>query len=187
LNHWKLTLPAKKQAFAQLRAGDRVLLSGTFITARDEAHQRLYDLALEGKPWPIDVAGELIYYVGPSPGFGAFAVGAAGPTTSSRMDSFTPLMLERGAAATMGKGYRGPQVKDAMLRHGAVYFVAIGGVGALLGSRIVRREVIAYEDLGPEAIARVWVEEFPAFVAFDVLGNDIYAQQDEWRQTKSKG
>lgn len=181
MKSWQLTFPTEKAELARLRAGDRVLLSGSFITARDEAHKRLYDLALEGRPWPIDVVGELIYYVGPSPGFGEFAVGAAGPTTSSRMDSFTPLMLERGAAATMGKGYRSSDVKAAMLRHEAVYMVAIGGVGALLGSRIVRREVIAYEDLGPEAIARVWVNDFPALVAFDLEGNDIYTQQNEWR------
>ncbi|GMA60366.1 FumA C-terminus/TtdB family hydratase beta subunit [Alicyclobacillus fastidiosus] len=181
MNTWSLTFPIDKTELAELRAGDRVFLTGSFITARDEAHKRLNELTTQNIPWPIDVQGELIYYVGPSPGFADFVVGAAGPTTSSRMDSFTPLMLERGAVATMGKGYRGDTVKEAMLTHKAVYFVATGGAGALLGSRIKRREIIAYEDLGPEAIARVWVEDFPALVAFDTHGNDIYQQQSEWR------
>lgn len=182
MNSWTLTFPTAKEELKKLRAGDRVILSGSFITARDEAHKRLHELMVKGKPWPINVRGELIYYVGPSPGFGDHVVGAAGPTTSSRMDLFTPMVLEHGAIATMGKGYRETQVKEAMLQRGAVYFVATGGVGALLGGRITRREIIAYDDLGPEAIARVWVDDFPALVAFDVQGNDIYEQQVHWRQ-----
>ncbi|MCL6516417.1 fumarate hydratase C-terminal domain-containing protein, partial [Alicyclobacillus sp.] len=129
----------------------------------------------------------VIYYVGPSPGDDAHPVGAAGPTTSGRMDPFTPLMLEMGVVATIGKGYRSEAVKEAMRRHGAVYFVATGGAGALLGRCVERQEVLAYPDLGPEAITRLWVRDFPVLVAYDTKGRDLYAENQRlWRARLTK-
>lgn len=174
MNTWHFQLPASKEQWQQVRTGDKVYLTGPVLAARDEAHRRLYDLAQKSEAWPVDVEHQVIYYVGPSPGFGDYAVGAAGPTTSGRMDLFTPMMLECGVAATMGKGYRSADVKAAMLAHQSVYLVATGGAGALLGRRIVKREVLAYDDLGPEAITRLWLKDFPCLVAFDTTGADIY-------------
>ncbi|MCL6597537.1 MAG: FumA C-terminus/TtdB family hydratase beta subunit [Alicyclobacillus macrosporangiidus] len=180
--------PPTRAELRQLRAGDRVYLTGTVLTARDHAHGRLAECARAGEPWPVDVTGQVIYYVGPSPGFGSRAVGAAGPTTSSRMDRFTPLLLDMGVVATIGKGYRSQEVKDAMRRHGAVYFVATGGAGALLGACVERREVLAYPDLGPEAITRLWIRDFPVLVAFDTEGHDLYEEnQRRWRSQMQSG
>ncbi|MCF8567122.1 FumA C-terminus/TtdB family hydratase beta subunit [Alicyclobacillus tolerans] len=181
MNTWELSCPLHKQDVLKLRAGDKVVLTGTVLAARDEAHKRLFELAQRNEPWPVDVAGEVIYYVGPSPAFDGRAVGAAGPTTSGRMDKYTPMMHQRGVAATMGKGYRSEEVKQAMIAHQAVYLVATGGAGALLGQCIWKKEVVAYPDLGPEAIVRLWIRDFPAIVAYDTLGQDLYAQnQSQW-------
>jgi fumarate hydratase subunit beta len=157
-----------------LAAGDRVRITGVLYTARDAAHARLFPLIERRQPLPIDVTGQVIYYTGPSPARPGDVVGAIGPTTASRMDKFTPALLQLGLKGTIGKGYRGQAVKDALQRYKSVYFGAIGGAGAVL-SRFVRKlEIVAYEDLGPEAIRRLEVEGFPAIVINDAHGGDLY-------------
>ncbi len=169
-----LQLPLQKDAIAGLRAGDEVLLTGTLYTARDAAHKRMIACLMEGKPLPFDLAGQLIYYVGPAPASPGHAVGPAGPTTSYRMDAYTPALLEQGLLGMMGKGTRGPEVIAAMRRHGAVYFGAVGGAAALISRRIVKSEVVAYGDLGTEAVHRFTVKDFPALVLIDSLGGNLY-------------
>jgi len=159
-----------------LRAGDRVLISGIIYTARDSAHKRLVELIEAGEQLPFSIKGQIIYYVGPSPAPPGRVIGAAGPTTSYRMDPYTPRLVELGLKAMLGKGKRSQEVIDAMVRHKAVYMAAIGGAGALMSIAIKEAEVIAYEDLGPEAIRRLKVEEFPAIVVNDIFGNDLYSQ-----------
>lgn len=170
----RLRLPLTREALAPLRAGDSVLLSGEMYTARDAAHQRLVACLREGRPLPFDLKGQLIYYVGPAPAAPGHAVGPAGPTTSSRMDVYTSALLDAGLIAMLGKGKRSPQVIACMKRHGAVYFGAVGGAAALLARCIVKSEVVAYEDLGAEAIHRFTVRDFPALVLIDSLGNNLY-------------
>jgi len=172
----KLTTPLTDEAVAPLRAGMAVSLSGVIYTARDAAHKRLCDLLESGQPLPFDVRGQVIYYVGPTPAPPGRVIGSAGPTTSYRMDPFTPALLRLGLKATIGKGRRSPEVIKAMVEHKAVYLVAVGGAAALLAERITACEVIAFEDLGPEAVRRLEVSGFPAIVANDVLGNDFYDQ-----------
>jgi fumarate hydratase subunit beta len=157
-----------------LRAGDRVRITGVVYTARDAAHGRLFPLIERGERLPIDVRGQVIYYTGPSPARPGDIVGAIGPTTASRMDSFTPALLRLGLKGTMGKGARGQTVKDALAQHKGVYFGAIGGAGAVLSQFITKVEVVAYEDLGTEAIRRVEVNGFPAIVINDCHGGDLY-------------
>lgn len=157
-----------------LTAGTEVRLHGVLYAARDAAHQRMIETLDRGEPLPFQLEGAVIYYVGPSPGTPDQVVGAAGPTTSSRMDSFTPRLLERGLRGMIGKGERSAAVVDAMRRHGAVYFAATGGAGALLGRRIVRAEVVAWPELGPEAVRRLEVEDFPVIVATDAAGGTLY-------------
>jgi len=159
---------------AGLRAGDRVLLSGTLYTARDAVHGRLAALVEQGKETPVDLKGQVIYYTGPTPPSPGRATGSAGPTTSARMDRFTPAILSLGVRALMGKGERGEEVAAALRRYGAVYLAALGGAGALLARRIVSAEVVAYADLGAEAIYRMDVADFPAIVAMDSHGGDIF-------------
>lgn len=179
----RLRTPLTEAVARGLRAGRRVLLSGRVLTGRDQAHRRLYDLIRAGAPLPLDLEGQVIYYVGPSPARPGRVIGAAGPTTAGRMDPYTPALLERGLRGMIGKGARSPEVREAMVRHGAVYFAATGGAGALLARRIRRAEVLLYEDLGPEAVHLLEVEDFPLVVVNDALGNDLYEEAVvRWRQ-----
>ena len=170
----KIITPLTDAAVRSLRAGDEVLISGAVLAARDQAHKRLCDCIAAGQPLPVDVTGALVYFVGPTPAAPGRVIGAAGPTTSARMDAFTPTLLEHGLKATIGKGYRGQAVRDAMVKHGAVHFAAMGGAGALLSKHITKSEVIAYDDLGTEAIRLLEFEEFPAIVAYDCYGDGVY-------------
>lgn len=157
-----------------LRAGREVRFDGVLYAARDAAHARMMDQLDRGEPLPFDPAGAVIYYVGPTPGQPGQIVGSAGPTTSSRMDRYAPRLIELGVRGMIGKGERSAPVVEAMCRHGAVYFAAVGGAGALLGRRIVAAETIAYEDLGPEALRRLTVEDFPVWVAQDAAGGSLF-------------
>ena len=172
----RLTTPLSAKDVQALRAGDRVLLSGTVYTARDAAHARLIALLNEGKPLPFAVEGQVIYYVGPTPPRPGEPIGSAGPTTSGRMDSYTPALLAAGLRGMIGKGGRSAEVREAMVRHKAVYFGATGGAGALLARRIRSAEVVAWEDLGPEAVRKLVVEDFPLVVIDDAFGNDLYEE-----------
>ena len=169
-----VTTPLTDEAVAGLRAGDRVLITGTLLAARDAAHKRLLELIDKGEPLPVDVAGQIIYYVGPSPAKPGRPIGSAGPTTSGRMDAYTPVLLDMGLKGMIGKGYRNQAVKDAMVRNRAVYFAAVGGAAALIAQRIAAARVVAYEDLGPEAIRELDVVEFPVIVVNDMYGGDLY-------------
>ena len=169
-----LTLPLSREDALSLRAGDTVLLTGHLYTGRDAAHKRLIVLLDEGKPLPINIEGETIYYVGPAPASPGHAVGSAGPTTSYRMDAYTPQLLDRGIRAMVGKGKRSPAVIEAMKRNGAVYFGATGGAAALIAKSITSAQVVCYEDLGAEAIHRFEVVDFPAVVLIDSQGNNLY-------------
>ncbi len=160
-----------------LRAGDRVFISGIVYTARDAAHKRFMDLISAGKPLPVDLAGQIIYYCGPTPAPPGKVMGSAGPTTSGRMDRFTPVLLEKtGVKGMIGKGDRSSDVIDAMKKKCAVYFAAIGGAGALLSTYIKKSEVVCYQDLGAEAVYRLTVEKFPVIVAIDSEGNNLYVE-----------
>ena len=173
---YRLKTPLSEEDVLKLRVGDEVLLSGVLYTARDLAHKRLVELIEKGEPLPFDIKGAVIYYVGPAPAPPGRPIGSAGPTTAYRMDPFTPKLLELGLKATIGKGGRGPEVKEALKRYKAVYFAATGGVAALLADRIKEAEVIAFEDLGPEAVRRLVVEDFPVIVACDAYGGDLYEE-----------
>jgi fumarate hydratase subunit beta len=175
-----VTTPLTDADAESLRAGDRVRLHGVIYTGRDAAHARLFPLLEKGEKLPIDLKGAVIYYTGPTPPRPGDAIGAAGPTTASRMDKFTPALLAAGLKGTIGKGYRGQPVKDALKRHKAVYMGSIGGAGAVLSQFIKKAEIVAYEDLGTEAIRRLEVEAFPAIVLYDCHGGDLY--QDGQKQ-----
>lgn len=166
--------PLTRETVKTLRAGDSCLISGVIYTARDAAHKRLCELVKEGKELPLDIKDSIIYFVGPTPAKPGQAIGSAGPTTSYRMDAYSPTLIELGQTGMIGKGKRGDEVIDAMKKHGAVYFGAIGGCGALLAKCIKEAEVIAYDDLGAEAIRRLVVEDFPAIVIIDSEGNNLY-------------
>ena len=166
--------PLTPEEARTLRAGDRVLITGTIYTARDAAHKRLCELAQKGEALPIDVKNAIIYFVGPTPAKPGRAIGSAGPTTAYRMDAYSPTLISLGQTGMIGKGKRGKEVVDAMKAHGAVYFGAIGGCGALLSQRIRKAEVVAYDDLGAEAIRRLEVEDFPVVVVIDSEGNSLY-------------
>ena len=170
----KLAAPLSEHAVRLLKAGDEVTVSGTVYTARDMAHQRLCKLIDEGKKLPIELDGAIIYFVGPTPARPGKAIGSAGPTTSARMDGFSPKLIAKGLRVMIGKGYRGQEVREAMKRHGAVHLAAVGGAGALLSKHIAASEVAAYEDLGTEAIRKLTLVDFPAIVAYDSDGNSIY-------------
>ena len=170
----RITAPLSREAARKLKSGDSCLISGVIYTARDAAHKRLCELVAAGKEMPLDVTDNIIYFVGPTPAKPGQAIGSAGPTTSYRMDAYSPTLIEQGLTGMIGKGKRGPEVVQAMKEYGAVYFGAIGGCGALLGKCVKKAEVIAYDDLGAEAIRRLEVEDFPAIVIIDSEGNNLY-------------
>ena len=170
----ELKVPMSRETARTLKAGDSVLLSGVIYTARDAAHKRLCELVEAGKPLPMDVEGSVIYFVGPTPAKPGEVIGSAGPTTAYRMDAYSPTLIRLGLTGMIGKGKRSPEVIEAMKKCGAVYFGAIGGCGALLSRCIKKAEVIAYEDLGAEAIRRLEVENFPVVVIIDSEGNNLY-------------
>ena len=170
----RLTTPLTVSDTEPLHIGQKVLLNGVIYTGRDAAHKRLMDLINKNEPLPFDIEGQVIYYVGPAPAKPGRAIGSAGPTTSYRMDTYAPKLLELGLKGMIGKGKRAQEVKDAMVRYKGVYFGATGGAGALLARSIVEAEVVAYEDLGPEAIRRLVVKDFPVMVVNDVHGQDLY-------------
>ena len=170
----ELLTPLTDQDVEQLEVGDTVLVNGVIYTARDAAHKRLIDLLEAGKPLPMDLRGQIMFYVGPSPARPGRVIGAAGPTTSYRMDPYAPQLLRLGLKAMIGKGRRSQEVIDAMIANRAVYLGAIGGAGALISQSIKAAEIIAYEDLGPEAIRRLVVENLPTIVINDCRGNDLY-------------
>jgi fumarate hydratase subunit beta len=176
---YHLTTPLSVEDIAPLRAGDRVTISGIVYTARDAAHRRLLELIDAGIELPIPIKGQVIYYVGPSPAPPGRVIGAAGPTTSYRMDPFAPRLLELGLKGMIGKGKRSKAVIDAMIRHKAVYMAAIGGAGALMAKAVKAARVVAYDELGPEAIRELKVEKLPVVVVNDTLGNDLYQEGQE--------
>ena len=169
-----LTIPMSDDEIKDLRSGDMLYLSGTIYTARDAAHKRMFDTLQEGGELPYDIEGSFVYYLGPTPARPGQVIGSAGPTTSSRMDKYTPLLLSKGLKGMIGKGKRSPEVIEAIKANGTVYCAAIGGLGALLSKRIVASEVIAYDDLGTEAIRKLTVEELPVVVIIDTEGNNLY-------------
>ncbi len=170
----RIQLPISKNLIGSLSMGDLVYLSGELYVARDAAHARMADALARGGDLPFPIAGSTIYYMGPTPAREGRPIGSAGPTTATRMDRYTPQLLDLGLLAMIGKGRRSPEVVEAMVRNGAVYFAAVGGAGALLSKHIVSSEVIAYEDLGAEAVRRIRVEEFPVIVVIDAKGNNLY-------------
>ena len=171
---YKLTTPVTREDLAPLRAGDTVLLSGVVYTARDAAHQRMMELLDRGEPLPFPVEGSALYYVGPTPERPGEIIGSAGPTTSGRMDAYSPRLLDLGQAVMIGKGARNQAVKDAVVRNGAVYLAALGGAGALMAASVKKLEIICWEDLGCEAVRRLEVENFPLTVILDAHGGDLY-------------
>jgi fumarate hydratase subunit beta len=170
----QIQLPLSDEDLNGLRVGESVLLNGPLLTGRDAAHKRLYAAVQEGQELPVELSGETIYYVGPCPTKPGRVIGSAGPTTSSRMDSYAPALLKLGLKGMVGKGQRSLEVIDAMVKYKAVYLAALGGAGALIANSIVKAEVLAYPDLGPEAIYRLVVRDLPVIVAIDSLGNDLY-------------
>jgi len=179
----RIQLPLDEVTALSLQAGDMVYLSGTMITGRDAAHQRLFDALKSNQPLPLSLVGEVIYYVGPAPAKPGHAVGSAGPTSSYRMDPFTPMLLDQGLRGIIGKGDRSHDVIEALKRNKAVYFAAIGGLGATISKSILKSEILCYADLGTEAIQRFWVKDFPAIVVIDTQGNDLYRiEQAKYRK-----
>ncbi len=170
----KIQLPITDNDIRELKAGDSVLLSGTILTGRDAAHKRLFELIENGEDLPVDIKGELIYYVGPAPAKPGYAVGPAGPTSSYRMDKYTPALLDLGLKGMIGKGARSKEVIDSMVKNGCIYFAAIGGAAALIAKSIKKEEILCYENLGTEAVRRYTVEDFPCIVAIDCRGNNVY-------------
>jgi fumarate hydratase subunit beta len=181
---YNLTTPLSEEDVRQLKAGDVVNLTGVIYTARDAAHKRLVELIEKGEELPFELEGSVIYFVGPTPPKPGDPIGSAGPTTSYRMDSYSPTMLKHGSRGMIGKGKRSQEVKDACKKYGGVYFGATGGAGALLGKRIKSAEVIAYPELGPEAVRRLEVENFPVTVINDTYGNDLYQMGREQYEVK---
>lgn len=169
-----LNVPLNDTDKAELKTGDFVYLTGTIYTARDAAHKRMYESLEKGEELPFDIKGQTIYYMGPSPAREGRVIGSAGPTTSGRMDKYTPSLLDLGLGSMIGKGKRTQAVTDAIVRNKSVYFAAIGGAGALLAKAIVKSEVIAYDDLGTEAIRKLEVKDFPVIVVCDSTGNTLY-------------
>jgi len=169
-----ITAPIKKEEVADLKAGDYVYITGTIYTARDAAHKRMQETLDAKEPLPISMEGNVIYYMGPSPARKGRPIGSAGPTTSSRMDKYAPALMDLGLRGMIGKGKRSAAVKEAIVRNGTVYFAAVGGAGALLSKAITASEVVAYDDLGTEAIRKLTVKDFPVIVVMDTCGNDLY-------------
>ncbi len=181
-------LPLTDETVQNLRVGDHVYLTGTLYTARDAAHRLMVEALFKGEPLPVDIGGQVIYYVGPTPAKPGAVIGSAGPTTAVRMDPFTVPLLEAGLRGAIGKGSRGPQVREALRKHRAVYFLAVGGAGALLSKQIRRVEIVAYEELGTEAMRLLEVEEFPVVVCNDIHGGDLLEQgKAQWRQPEVLG
>ncbi len=170
----KISMPLSEEEALSLRAGDYVYITGTIYTARDAAHKRMDETLARGEELPFDIKGSCIYYMGPSPAREGRPIGSAGPTTASRMDKYAPKLLDLGLRAMIGKGKRSQAVRDAIVRNKAVYFAAVGGAGAILSQRIKKSEVIAYDDLGTEAIRKLYVEDFPVIVVSDTEGNSLY-------------
>lgn len=175
----KLTTPVTREDLAPLKAGDTVLLSGVVYTARDAAHKRMMELLDKGEPLPFPVEGSALYYVGPTPERPGEVIGSAGPTTSGRMDAYSPRLLDLGQAIMIGKGARNQAVKDAVVRNGAVYLAALGGAGALMAASVKKLEIICWEDLGCEAVRRLEVEDMPLTVILDPHGGDLYQSGPE--------
>lgn len=169
-----VSVPLDDETAASLEAGDYVYLTGTIYTARDAAHKRMYEALEKGEQLPLEMKNNVIYYMGPSPARTGKPIGSAGPTTASRMDKYAPALLDLGLKGMIGKGKRTKEVKEAVMRNGAVYFAAVGGAGALLSRSITSSQVIAYDDLGTEAIRRLEVSDFPVIVVMDARGNDLY-------------
>lgn len=169
-----ITTPITEEQIKNLKAGDCVTITGTIYTGRDAAHKRMCEALSEGRELPFDVTNQIIYYVGPCPHRDGEVIGSCGPTTSGRMDAYAPKLMDMGLKGMIGKGIRSPEVRKSMLKNGAVYFGAIGGAGALIARHVVKSEVIAYEDLGTEAIRKLTVEKMPVTVIFDSYGNDLY-------------
>ncbi len=176
MKEWKITLPIKEETINELKAGDYVYLTGTVYTARDAAHDRMYKAVNNGEELPFNIKGSIIYYLGPSPAKANQVIGSAGPTTSSRMDKYTPTLLDLGLKGMIGKGKRSAEVIESMKKNKAVYFAAVGGAGALLSKCIKEAEVIAYDDLGTEAIRKLYVEDLPVIVVIDKDGENLYLQ-----------
>jgi len=174
-----ITTPLSDEVVKSLKIGDKVSITGVIYTARDAAHKRLVELIEQGKDLPFELPGQIIYYVGPAPAKPGYAVGSAGPTTSYRMDAYAPTLIANGLKGMIGKGTRDENVQDAMVKYGAVYFAAVGGAGALISKSIVKAEVIAYPELGAEAVRRMEVKDFPAIVAIDASGDDLYIKGKE--------
>jgi fumarate hydratase subunit beta len=175
----RISTPLTDEVIKGLKIGQKVMISGVIYSARDAAHKKLVELIAKGEKLPFELPGQVIYYVGPTPARPGLAVGSAGPTTSYRMDAYAPTLIEKGLKGMIGKGSRGAKVKEAMKKYGAVYFAAIGGAGALISKSITSAEVIAYPELGAEAIRRMEVRDFPAIVAIDVTGDDLYIKGKE--------
>lgn len=169
-----INVPFDADIVKELKAGDYVYLTGTIYTARDAAHKRMYEALQNGETLPFDIEGNVIYYMGPSPAREGRPIGSAGPTTASRMDKYTPALLELGMRGMVGKGRRTEAVRESMMKNQAVYFAAVGGAGALLSKSILQAEVIAYEDLGTEAIRKLEIKDFPVIVVMDCEGNNLY-------------
>ena len=172
----KITLPLTDEILKDLKAGDNILLTGAIYVARDAAHKRIVEALDQGKPLPLDIRGQTIYFMGPTPAKPGRPIGAAGPTTSGRMDIYSPRLIAEGLKGMIGKGMRSQAVKDAMMKYKAVYLAAIGGAGALISKTIKKAEVIAYEELGAEAIRRLEVEDLPVTVINDIYGGDLYQE-----------
>ena len=170
----KITAPISKEEAKKLRAGDYVYITGTIYTARDAAHKRMYESLEKGESLPINMENNIIYYMGPSPAREGRPIGSAGPTTASRMDKYAPKLLDLGLKGMIGKGKRSKEVIDAVVRNGCVYFAAVGGAGSILSKCIKSSEVVAYDDLGTEAIRKLYVEDFPSIVVIDSEGNNLY-------------
>lgn len=173
---YRIREPFTKEKFKDLRAGDTVFLTGAIYTARDAAHKRLTEQLREGKPLPFELENAVIYYVGPTPKKPGNPIGAAGPTTSYRMDAYAPTLLDLGQTGMIGKGQRSQEVKEAAVRNRAVYLAAIGGAGALMAQKVKSAEIVAFADLGPEAVRRLQVEDFPLTVVLDSVGGDLYEE-----------
>ena len=170
----KITAPLSDEVAKELKSGDYVYITGTIYTARDAAHKRMWEALEKGEELPIEMKNNIIYYMGPSPAREGRPIGSAGPTTASRMDKYAPKLLDLGLKGMIGKGKRSEQVKESIVRNGSVYFAAVGGAGAILSKAIKKSEVIAYDDLGTEAIRKLYVEDFPAIVVIDSQGNNLY-------------
>lgn len=179
----KIQAPIDKETAKSLRAGDYVKITGTIYTARDAAHKRMIETLEKGEELPIEIQGNTIYYLGPTPAREGRPIGSAGPTTASRMDKYAPKLLDLGLVGMIGKGKRSQAVIDAVVRNGGVYFAAVGGAGAILSKKILSSEVVAYEDLGTEAIRKLTVEDFPVIVVIDSEGNNLYeTAAEKWRE-----